>query len=173
MPFSKQGDVTLFYTDEGTGAPLLCVHGWSCDSHDWQYQVPALLAAGYRVIAVDLRGHGRSTAPASGYTPRGFAADLAGLLRERDAAPAVVIGHSMGGAVAVALAVEHPGLVRAVVPIDAGYGMDPASRGPIRDRLVPAMGDPRTGYDTAASMFKPSLNSMHSSFSCFTAGAGA
>lgn len=152
MPFSDQGDATIFYTDEGTGPPVLLVHGWTCDSHDWQFQVPALLDAGYRVIAADLRGHGRSSVPGSGYTPRRFAADLAGLLRERDAAPAVVAGHSLGGAVAVAMAVEHPDLVRAIVPVDSAFGMDPAGIAPFRETLLPALGQPG-GHGAALAMF--------------------
>ena len=152
MPYSEQGEATIFYTDEGSGPPVLLVHGWTCDSHDWQFQLPALLGAGYRVIAADLRGHGRSSVPASGYTPRGFAADLAGLLRERNAPPAVVAGHSLGGAVAVAMAVEHPERVRAIVPVDSAFGMDPASITPFRDTLLPALGAPG-GHDAALAMF--------------------
>lgn len=152
MPFTNQGDATLFFTDEGAGPPILLVHGWTCDSHDWQFQAPSLLSAGYRVIAVDLRGHGRSSVPDSGYTPRSFASDLAGLLRERNTPPAVVIGHSLGGTIAVAMAVEHPDLVRAVVPVDSAYGMDPASIVPFRETLLPALGQ-LAGHDAALAMF--------------------
>jgi pimeloyl-ACP methyl ester carboxylesterase len=123
MPFFEANGAKLFYTDEGEGSPLLLVHGWSCDGSDWAWQIPALKAAGYRCIIPDLRGHGRSSAPADGYSPRDFAADLAALLTHLDAAPAVAIGHSMGGATVVALAVEHRDVVRAIVPVDSAYGM--------------------------------------------------
>lgn len=125
MPFFETNGARLFYTDEGNGPSALLVHGWSCDGSDWAWQVPALTAAGYRCIVPDLRGHGRSSVPGGGFTPRQFAADLATLVSHLGAAPVVAIGHSMGGATVVALAVEHPSLVRAVVPIDSAYGFAP------------------------------------------------
>jgi pimeloyl-ACP methyl ester carboxylesterase len=123
MPYTTVNDVSLFYTDEGDGSPVLLVHGWSCDGSDWAWQTPALKAAGYRCIIPDLRGHGRSEVPEGGFTPKQYADDLAALLGQLKTGPVVAIGHSMGGAAVVALAVEHPECVRAVVPIDSAYGM--------------------------------------------------
>ncbi|MBK7725323.1 MAG: alpha/beta hydrolase [Dehalococcoidia bacterium] len=123
MPFAQVNDARMFYTDEGEGSPVLMVHGWSCDGSDWAWQIPALKAAGYRCITPDLRGHGRSSVPAGGY-PRQYAADLAGLIGQLGCGPVVAIGHSMGGATVVALAVEHPEVVRAVVPVDSAYGFE-------------------------------------------------
>ena len=122
MPYAQVNGIKMFYTDEGEGTPVLFVHGWSCDGSDWAWQAPALKAAGYRCIAPDLRGHGRSSVSEDGYTPRSYANDLAALLTQLGTGPVVAIGHSMGGATVVALAVEHPSLVRAVVPIDSAYG---------------------------------------------------
>lgn len=122
MPFVEANNVRMFYTDEGDGPPVLMVHGWSCDGSDWAWQTPALLAAGYRCIVPDLRGHGRSSVPAGGFAPRDYASDLAALLAHLGAGPVVAIGHSMGGATVVALAVEHPKAVRAIVPVDSAYG---------------------------------------------------
>jgi pimeloyl-ACP methyl ester carboxylesterase len=123
MPFFEANGARLFYTDEGSGPPLLLVHGWSCDGTDWAWQTPALVAAGYRCIVPDLRGHGRSSVPEDGFTPQGYAADLAAFIAHLGIAPVVAIGHSMGGATVVALAVEHPETVRAIVPVDSAYGM--------------------------------------------------
>ena len=121
MPFARIGEVDLFYTDEGTGGPpILFVHGFSCDSHDWMWQLPHFTRS-HRVIALDLRGHGRSSVPAGGYEPKTFAADIAGLLRQLECGPVVAIGHSLGGVIVSALAVEHPELVSAVVSVDPGY----------------------------------------------------
>ena len=118
----------LFHTDEGPAGDrasetLLLVHGGACDSHDWSAQIGAF-SARHRVIAPDLRGHGRSTGMTGGMRPREFAADLAELLDGIDAGPVVVVGHSMGAVVASVLAVEHPSLVRAVVAVDPGYGFE-------------------------------------------------
>ena len=73
------------------------------------------------MIVVDLRGHGRSSVPEDGYEPKQFAADIAGLLEQLDVGPVVAMGHSLGGAIVSALAVERPELVSAVVSVDPGY----------------------------------------------------
>ncbi|QYN18798.1 alpha/beta fold hydrolase [Amycolatopsis sp. DSM 110486] len=126
MPSTKTGPAELFYTDQGTGDPVLLVHGLACDSHDWLFQFDAF-TAGHRVLAPDLRGHGRSSAPAWGYTPQEFAADLAGLLDQLGTGPVVAVGHSLGGNVVSALAVARPDLVRAVVAVDPAYGTSQAT----------------------------------------------
>jgi pimeloyl-ACP methyl ester carboxylesterase len=126
MPIFRNDDVDLFFTDEGDGLPVLLLHGWACDSHDWSWQIPALLA-GHRVIALDHRGHGRSSAPAGSYRPQVLADDAAALLRHLEAGPAVVVGHSMGTVVSSALAVRHPELVRALVLVDPVYNVGDAT----------------------------------------------
>ncbi|MPQ96484.1 alpha/beta fold hydrolase [Modestobacter sp. I12A-02628] len=123
------GEVQLFVTDtgplSGVGAPpVLLVHGWTCDSHDWSDQLDSL-ATRHRVIAPDLRGHGRSSTPAAGYTAQHHAADLVALLDRLDVGPVVVIGHSLGAVVAAALAVEHPERVLATVVVEPAYGQPP------------------------------------------------
>lgn len=121
MAYAELGDVRLFYTDEGSGDPvLLFVHGYTCDSHDWSWQL-AHFVEDHRVIAVDLRGHGRSSAPENGYSAQDFAADLAGLLQSLQVHKVVAFGHSMGGVVVSALAVEHPELVAGLVCVDPAY----------------------------------------------------
>jgi len=119
--FADLGEVRLFYTDEGRRAPpILFVHGYSCDSHDWMWQLPHF-ARSHRVIAVDLRGHGRSSAPAEGYESKVFAADVATLLQRLETGPVIAVGHSMGCNVVSALAVEHPASVTAAVCVDPSY----------------------------------------------------
>jgi pimeloyl-ACP methyl ester carboxylesterase len=99
------------------------------------------------VIAVDLRGHGRSDAPVCRYTPRLFANDLAALLLDLGAGPVIAMGHSLGGAVVSALAVEHPALVAALVTVDAAYGADPA----LREQMLAAVDAMATGDTHAAA----------------------
>ena len=152
MAFADVGDVRLFFTDDGVGdPPILFVHGFSCDSHDWTWQIPHFVE-GHRVIAVDNRGHGRSSVPDKGYDPRQFAADIAGLLDQLDTGPVVAIGHSLGGAIVSALAVEHPTLVQAVVSVDPGYLLPEEFR-PIVESMAEALetGDPVVGALTFLS----------------------
>ncbi|RJL21774.1 alpha/beta hydrolase [Bailinhaonella thermotolerans] len=120
--FADLGDITLFYTDHGEGGtPLLLVHGWGADSQEWVWHLPAL-SADRRVIAVDLRGHGYSTAPESGNNPRRMAGDLVRLCALLDIPRVVAVGHSMGAVIVSLLAAEHPELVEAVVTVEPGYG---------------------------------------------------
>lgn len=124
MPTLKLPEVKLFYTDDGVGdPPLLLIHGWGCDSHDWTWQIGPL-AARHRTIAPDLRGHGRSTTPAHAFTPADFAHDLATLVEELELGPVIAIGHSMGAIIASVLAADYGHLVAAVVVVDPPYGLD-------------------------------------------------
>ncbi|MEO5876128.1 MAG: alpha/beta hydrolase [Streptosporangiaceae bacterium] len=124
MPFADLGDVQLFYTDDGppAGEVLLLVHGMGADSHDWIWHIPTL-SRKRRVIAVDLRGHGYSSVPETGNVPRTMADDLARFLTQLGIPQVIAVGHSLGGQVVSFLAVEHPELVKAVVTVDAGYGL--------------------------------------------------
>jgi pimeloyl-ACP methyl ester carboxylesterase len=140
VPFAEVGDVRLFYTDEGSGDPaLLFVHGYACDSHDWSWQLPHFTAT-HRVVAVDLRGHGRSSAPPSGYGAVELAGDVAALAEQLDLPPVVAFGHSMGGIVVSALAVEHPALVRGLVCVDPAYLL-PDDIGALSDGTLSALNE--------------------------------
>ncbi|HEU5158869.1 MAG TPA: alpha/beta hydrolase [Streptosporangiaceae bacterium] len=128
MAFADLGDVRLFYTDDdpsGTATPLLLVHGWGADGHEWSWHIPQL-SADRRVIAPDLRGHGYSSAPASGFHPRDMTEDLLRLLDRLGIDEVIAIGHSMGAQIVSILAVEHPARVRALVCVEPGYGFDGA-----------------------------------------------
>ncbi|MER5490220.1 alpha/beta hydrolase [Streptomyces sp. NPDC002490] len=106
------GDGELAYRDLGSGDPVVLLHPGFLDHRFHDGHLPALAAAGHRVIAPDARGHGRS---ANGTRPFRWADDLAALLRHLDTGPAVLVGVSMGGAIATDTALEHPDLVRALV----------------------------------------------------------
>ncbi|MBK7725411.1 MAG: alpha/beta hydrolase [Dehalococcoidia bacterium] len=123
MPFAQVNDARMFYTDEGEGSPVLMVHGWSCDGSDWAWQIPALKAAGYRCITPDLRGHGRSSVPAGGYTPRQYAADLAGLIGQLRCGPRRHRAFH-GRSHCRRPRRRTPGGRRAVVPVDSAYGFE-------------------------------------------------
>ncbi|MEO3948062.1 alpha/beta hydrolase [Gorillibacterium sp. CAU 1737] len=99
------------YLDEGEGRPLVLLHGFCGSSAYWQEVIP-LLAPHFRVIAPDLRGHGESEAPDElVYRMEAFAEDIAALIRRLELDHPVVLGHSLGGYVTLALAELHEGLL--------------------------------------------------------------
>ncbi len=89
--------IELHYQDAGRGRPVVLIHGWPLSSRAWEPQVPALVAAGYRVITYDRRGFGQSSQPWSGYDYDTFANDLHALVTELDLHAATLVGFSMGG----------------------------------------------------------------------------
>lgn len=119
MPRVTAGEVELAYEDMGSGAPVVLVHGFTLDRRMWETQLPALLGARYRVVRYDLRGHGESAAPAAGYSSEAHAEDLAQLIEALELPPAHVVGLSLGGSIAAALAEEHPQHVRSITLLDA------------------------------------------------------
>lgn len=119
MAYLNRDGVNLYYDASGSGEDtMLFVHGWCCNHTYFQPQRDHF-GSRFRVVAVDLRGHGKSDAPDQRYTIRGFADDLAWMCRELGVQRPIVVGHSMGGLIAFILAAEHPELVSAAVLIDA------------------------------------------------------
>jgi pimeloyl-ACP methyl ester carboxylesterase len=100
-------NVDLYYKDWGEGRPIVFVHGWGLPSPMWDYQIVALRSAGFRCIAYDRRGHGRSTAAEHGYDYDRLADDLAALLDELDLTDVVLVGHSMGSGELVRYVTRH------------------------------------------------------------------
>src|SRR5262245_29011005 len=121
MPYVRRDDLGLYYERAGDGDPaLLFVHGWCCDHSFFAPQVDHFGAA-HTVVTTDLRGCGRSDRPADGYDVTTFADDLAWLCGEIDVpTPVVVVGHSLGGMIAIELAARYPALCRAVIAVDPG-----------------------------------------------------
>src|SRR5271163_1506040 len=93
---TKDG-VTIFHKDWGTGQPIVFSHGWPLTADDWDAQMTFFLARGFRVIAHDRRGHGRSTQVATGHDMDHYADDLAALTARLDLKNAIHVGHSTGG----------------------------------------------------------------------------
>ena len=89
-------DIELFYTDQGTGRPVVLIHGFPLNGESWGKQQKALLDAGYRVIAYDRRGFGASSKVAAGHDYDTYAADLHALIEELDLQDAALVGFSMG-----------------------------------------------------------------------------
>ncbi len=137
----------LAYKDAGDGAPaVVLLHGLACNRAFMAPQA-RFLQAKHRVVAVDLRGHGNSDAPRQRYTIAALTDDVGWMCEQLDVERAVVVGHSLGGLVALELAATRPDLVRAGVLIDsvllAGPGHERAVsglvagiRGPDADRVL-------------------------------------
>jgi non-heme chloroperoxidase len=121
----------LAITDAGQGRPAVLIAGWPFGAEAWEGTAPFLRQQGYRVVTISLRGFGRSPWTGTGYDTGTFATDVLRVLAERDLHDAVLIGHSMGGAVAVQAAAQDAQrrigglvLVAAAGPrmVDAGDG---------------------------------------------------
>ncbi len=108
--WTKTRDGTRLFVREwgpAEGPPVVLAHAWALSSAMWERQVLALGEAGFRVVAFDRRGHGRSDVPASGYDLDTLADDVAQVLEERDMASVMLVGHSMGGAEVLRYAARH------------------------------------------------------------------
>lgn len=93
----NSGSIELYYKDWGSGQPVVFSHGWPLSSDSWESQMFFLASNGYRCIAHDRRGHGRSSQPWNGNEMDTYADDLAKLIEELDLKKAVLIGFSTGG----------------------------------------------------------------------------
>jgi pimeloyl-ACP methyl ester carboxylesterase len=120
------GDVQVLEEGGGPGAPIVLLHCYSCSLHWWDELAP-ILAARHRVIRVDLLGFGGSQKPSSGYAIEDQAGLVAGALDQLGVQGAVVVGHSMGFSVAIALADRATQLVDRLVNIDEGPNEDSCS----------------------------------------------
>ena len=103
---TKDG-VEIFYKDWGSGQPIVFSHGWPLSSDDWDAQMLFFLGKGFRVIAHDRRGHGRSTQVADGHDMDHYSADLAALTEHLDLKNAIHVGHSTGGGEVVAYTARY------------------------------------------------------------------
>jgi 3-oxoadipate enol-lactonase len=114
----KLEDWNLYYEEAGAGDPVVLVHGMGSDHTVWNGILP-LLEGEYRVLAVDLRGHGLSGKNPGQCTLKSFARDLIMFLDMLNIEKAHFIGHSMGGAVLMKLAIHHPERIRSLVLISS------------------------------------------------------
>jgi non-heme chloroperoxidase len=123
--FATAADGTrLYYKDWGRGQPIFFHHGWPLSADDWDGQMLFFLAQGYRVIAMDRRGHGRSGQASGGHDMSTYAADVDAVVKKLDLRDAIHIGHSTGGGEVARYVARHGAgrvakavLVSAVPPI--------------------------------------------------------
>jgi len=168
MPTVQANLIQLYYEIQGTGQPLVFIHGLGSSSRDWEAQVPEF-SNSFQVITFDLRGHGRSDKPAGPYDMAMFSADLADLLHTLGIGAAHVVGLSLGGAVAFQLALDYPAHVRTLTIVNSGSTLgDPAeARQEIERRvgIVQQLGMRAMGQALSANLFpRPEQASLRETF---------
>ncbi|KAI1424641.1 Alpha/Beta hydrolase protein [Xylaria sp. FL1777] len=108
MPFFNRDKASIFYITEGTGPAILLLHGWACDSLDWQYQIPFLHSQGYQTITFDTRGH----------------------------ASTIMLSHSAGALVASIIAARYSAVVQANIMVDPEHYREHDDRGQFIEALA-------------------------------------
>jgi pimeloyl-ACP methyl ester carboxylesterase len=119
MPKIRVDDVNLHYWQSGEGPDVVLLHGLGGNLAGWHLTMVPQLQREYRVTTYDLRGHGRSDAPARGYTTRDMARELAGLLDGLKIPQASIVGHSWGADIALHFALDYPRRVSDLVLVEA------------------------------------------------------
>ena len=150
MPHTFTNGIVTFYEDAGEGPVVVLIHGHSLDSRMWRHPVPALVQAGFRVVRHDVRGHGRTMIPPSGYTREEYAADLRDLLDRLNVdraasdplavSQAHIVGLSMGGGIALQFALDYPERVLSLTLVDSvlagfSYSEIPRAIGELRQAV--------------------------------------
>jgi pimeloyl-ACP methyl ester carboxylesterase len=153
---TTRDNVRLYVKDWGNGRPVILMHGWPLSADSWDDQAVALADAGFRVIAYDRRGFGRSDQPGGGYDYDRLADDLADVITATGARDAAIVGFSMGGGEVARYMSRHSGrniaqaaLISAVVPYmlktrDNPNGVDQS----VFDQMTAAMKQDRAKFFT-------------------------
>ena len=141
--YAELSEARLHYVEAGDGPPVVLLHGFPEFWYSWRYQIPALAAAGFRVIAPDMRGYNLSSRSpdVASYRARRLAGDIRDLIHERGADRACLAGHDWGGGVAWVTAIAHPDAVERLAILNA----------PHPRRMIEALGRP--GRQVARSWY--------------------
>jgi pimeloyl-ACP methyl ester carboxylesterase len=145
VAFSKDG-TPISYEVYGSGEPtLVFVHGWSCDARYWREQVPHF-SKSYRVITLDLAGHGHSGVQRSRYTMPAFGEDVRAVVEATGGNSVILIGHSMGGTIIAEAARFMPDRVAGLIGIDTLQNIEyPMTRKELKKMIAPLKKNFRTG----------------------------
>jgi pimeloyl-ACP methyl ester carboxylesterase len=158
---SKDG-TPISYEVYGTGEiTLVFVHGWSCDARYWRAQLP-YFSNKYRVVTLDLAGHGHSGSNRSQYTMKAFGEDVRAVTEASNGSKVILVGHSMGGPVIAEAARLMPGRVIGLIGIDTLENIEyPLTRKELDQMMAPLKKDFRTGSQQfVKEMIRPSTDSL-------------
>jgi 3-oxoadipate enol-lactonase len=125
MPRVLLGDLEVYYEVHGDGKPLILLHGLGSSTRDWQFQLDDF-AARYQVITLDLRGYGQTDHPRGPYSIRQMSQDVVALADHLEISNFHLLGYSMGGAVALQLAVDHSHRVDKLIVVNSQPSFVPA-----------------------------------------------
>jgi pimeloyl-ACP methyl ester carboxylesterase len=112
------GEASIYHYDVGQGPVVVLLHGFNHHAEAWIRNIAALAQAGFRVLALDLPGFGRSGMPPMSYSLRGYSEFLRDFLAAAGAERAHLVGNSMGGAIALRFAIDHPAQVLSITAVD-------------------------------------------------------
>jgi len=128
--------VRISYTSEGRGEPaIVFLHGWTCDRTHWRFQIPEFRKS-FRVIAVDLPGHGASGANRKSWSIDGLGRDVAAVVRGLKLKQVILVGHSLSGPVALSAAPRLRGILRGIVVVDSVHNVEFTVSSDSADRMV-------------------------------------
>jgi pimeloyl-ACP methyl ester carboxylesterase len=121
--YAEVGDMRLHYVEAGDGPLVILLHGFPEFWYGWRRQIAPLAAAGYHVVAPDLRGYNLSSRPKgiAPYSAARVAEDISGLIRELGYESAILVGHDWGGTIAWTTAMNHPEMVERLAILDAAH----------------------------------------------------
>lgn len=119
MPKISTNGIQIYYEDHGQGPPLVLIHGLGSSTQDWEVQVSEF-SKSYRVVTLDLRGHGQTDKPPGPYSIPMMAKDVKGLLQTLNLPPVHLVGLSLGGAVAFQFAIDFPDWVKTLTIVNSG-----------------------------------------------------
>ncbi|GGE46067.1 pimeloyl-ACP methyl ester carboxylesterase [Pedobacter psychrotolerans] len=140
--YAMVNGVRLHYVDGGSGTPLICLPGWPQNWYSYR-SVALPLAKTYRVIIVDIRGMGSSEKPASGFDKKTMATDILELIQQLGLSGVHIMGHDIGGMVAMSFAFNYPQFTKKLIVLDGSH----PSEGRMQMPLLPAAGTFKTKMD--------------------------
>ena len=121
MPYSTANGIKIYYEVSGEGLPFVMVHANPFDHNLWMYQI-AHFSTYFRIIAIDIRGYGRSDKPTTPFSLKEMADDVLGVCRDEEVKEAILGGVSVGSGIALLLGLDHPEMFKALILVGGNSG---------------------------------------------------